>query len=99
MALAARLPSPMARMTVAAPRTMSPPAKTPGKLVMPFSSATMLPYLFSFSSGQVAVSSGLARVPMATTTMSQARTNSDPATGSGRARPDASGAPSFIRTH
>ena len=25
-----RLPSPMARMTVAAPRTMSPPAKTPG---------------------------------------------------------------------
>ncbi len=30
IAAAARLPSPMARMTVAAPRTMSPPAKTPG---------------------------------------------------------------------
>ena len=30
MRLAAVLPSPMARMTVAAPRTMSPPAKTPG---------------------------------------------------------------------
>ncbi len=30
IAAAARLPSPIARMTVAAPRTMSPPAKTPG---------------------------------------------------------------------
>ena len=41
IAAAARLPSPMARMTVAAPRTMSPPAKTPGMLVIPYSSVTM----------------------------------------------------------
>ena len=39
-ARAARLPSPMARMTVAAPRTMSPPAKIPGTEVMPSSSTT-----------------------------------------------------------
>ena len=30
MERAAALPSPMARMTVAPPRTMSPPANTPG---------------------------------------------------------------------
>ena len=35
IAAADRLPSPMARITVAAPRTMSPPANTPGRLVMP----------------------------------------------------------------
>src|ERR1039458_5742737 len=65
MAFPARLPSPIARITVAAPRTMSPPANTPGILVMPVSSTMMLPHLFSLRSGQVAVSSGLARVPMA----------------------------------
>ena len=45
MAAAAFLPSPMARMTVAAPRTMSPPAKTPGLLVMPSASISMLPFV------------------------------------------------------
>src|SRR5450759_5804320 len=44
IAKADRLPSPMARITVAAPRTMSPPAKTPGMLVMPYSSASRYPY-------------------------------------------------------
>src|ERR1035441_8653843 len=40
--LAARLPAPIARITVAAPVTMSPPAKTPGRDVMPLcSSITM----------------------------------------------------------
>ena len=39
--LAARLPSPMARITVAAPRTMSPPANTPGMLVIPDSSVVI----------------------------------------------------------
>ena len=33
MAAAARRPAPMARMTVAPPVTMSPPANTPGRLV------------------------------------------------------------------
>ena len=34
MARAARRPAPIARMTVAPPVTMSPPAKTPGMLVV-----------------------------------------------------------------
>ena len=41
MEAAASLPSPMARITVAAPRMMSPPAYTPGMLVAHFSSASM----------------------------------------------------------
>gem|GEM_PF-4571857 len=42
MAAAARRPAPMAEMTVAAPVTMSPPAKTLGRLVSPvFSSVTI----------------------------------------------------------
>jgi len=41
LAAAARLPSPIARMTVAPPRTMSPPANTPGRLVIPVSSTLM----------------------------------------------------------
>ena len=42
MALAARRPAPIARMTVAPPVTMSPPANTPGRLVAwVVSSATM----------------------------------------------------------
>ena len=35
MPTAARRPSPIARITVAAPSTMSPPAKTPGIEVLP----------------------------------------------------------------
>lgn len=38
---AAFLPAPMARMTVAAPVTMSPPAQMRGSDVRPFSSASM----------------------------------------------------------
>lgn len=41
MECAAFLPAPMARMTVAAPVTMSPPAQTFGLDVRPFSSASM----------------------------------------------------------
>lgn len=41
MLAAAVLPAPMARMTVAAPVTMSPPAQMRGLEVRPFSSATM----------------------------------------------------------
>ena len=44
IAAAARLPAPMARITVAAPVTASPPANTPSLEVMPCSSsATMQP--------------------------------------------------------
>src|SRR5262249_28035412 len=44
IARAARFPSPRARITVAAPRTMSPPANTPGRLVMPCSSTIIFPH-------------------------------------------------------
>ena len=48
MAVAALRPAPMARMTVAAPVTMSPPANTPSRLVAPVGvSATMQPWLLT----------------------------------------------------
>jgi len=53
MAALAFLPSPMARIAVAAPRTMSPPANTPGMLVRQSSSMTMLPHLFVSSPAAV----------------------------------------------
>ena len=86
-------------MTVAAPRTMSPPANTPGMLVMPYSSAIRYPYSFTVSSGALPVSSGLALVPMATTTRSQSIVNSEPSILIGRRRPLLSGSPSSIFTH
>ena len=44
MDLAACLPAPMARMTVAAPVAASPPAKMLGQEVQPFSSAGSEPF-------------------------------------------------------
>ncbi len=35
-------PAPMARMTVACPVTMSPPAQTPGLVVLPVSGSAMM---------------------------------------------------------
>ena len=43
MARAASLPAPIARITVAAPVTASPPANTPGRLVAPDASMTKPP--------------------------------------------------------
>jgi len=42
MPFAAALPAPMARITVAAPVTASPPANTPSRDVWPFSSSAMM---------------------------------------------------------
>jgi len=42
MDAAAVLPAPMARMTVAAPVTASPPANTPGREVWPVASSAMI---------------------------------------------------------
>ena len=67
MERAARRPAPMARITVAPPVTMSPPAKTPGRevhWVLP-SSATMLPHLLRARPGVDWVMMGLALVPSA----------------------------------
>ena len=52
MEAAAFLPAPMARMTVAAPVTMSPPAHTLGLDVRPSSSASMRPQRLSSTSAQ-----------------------------------------------
>ena len=53
----------------------------------------MLPRASSFRSGVVWVKSGLARVPIASTTTSQGTSNSLPRIGTGFRRPEASGSP------
>ena len=63
IAAAAFLPAPMARITVAAPVTASPPAKTPGRVVAPFSSATRQPRRFVSSPAVVLAMRGLGEVP------------------------------------
>ena len=47
--LAAALPAPIARITVAAPVTASPPAYTPSLLVLPVSSSAMIHFLLFVS--------------------------------------------------
>src|SRR5450759_4953155 len=88
MALAARLPAPAARITVAAPVTASPPANTSDFEVSPvWASATRQPFLFVARPAVVRVSSGFGVVPIASTTFSTGNTNSLPSIGIGRARP------------
>ena len=68
----ARLPAPMASITVAEPVTISPPAYTPGRFVAQVSgSTTILPHLFSSRPFVLAVRSGLATVPSAGIAVSQ----------------------------
>ena len=63
---AARRPAPMARITVAAPVTISPPANTPGIEVMPVrSSVSMYPHLLVRRPGVVCAMMGFAVVPSA----------------------------------
>ena len=90
----------MARMTVAAPMTASPPANTPGFDVAPVrSSATIRLRGVTSSPGVVFAISGLVFEPAATTSMSMSMTNSLPSTAVGRRRPLASGSPNSMRTH
>ena len=89
----------MAEITVAAPVTISPPAKTPGIEVAPSSLATILPRLLVPSSGVVCLSKGLGPCPIAITTISTSRTYSEPLISTGERRPDESGSPSSIFTH
>jgi hypothetical protein len=74
-------------MTVAAPRTMSPPAKTPGMLVMPLLVGDDVAPLVELEVRRGRGQQRVARVPMATTTMSQSIVNSEPGMGTGRRRP------------
>ena len=99
MALAAFLPAPMARITVAAPVTASPPANTPLRLVRPFSSATIQPLRFVSRPLVVDLINGLGLVPSAMMTTSQSISKLLPSFTTGLRRPLSSGSPSSISTH
>ena len=94
MEAAALRPSPMARITVAAPSTMSPPAYTPFTEVRPAPSVFILPRPSTSRPYVVAATSGFDPLPTATITVSAAISNSLPSTGTGLRRPEASGSPS-----
>ena len=96
--LAASLPAPIARITVAAPVTASPPANTPGLEVAPTSSVATMHFLRSTSSPLVVEEiSGFGEVPRDMITISTSMSNSDPGTSTGRLLPEASGSPSSMR--
>ena len=79
MALAARLPAPMALMTVAAPVATSPPAYTPSKLVLPTSLTQIVPRLGSLCKPVVVLCMiGFGVCPMAMMTVSTSIVNSLP---------------------
>ena len=94
MLAAALRPSPMAKITVAAPRTMSPPAQTFVMLVACFSSTVMWPWSSTLISGVVAGINGLELFQRATITASQGISCSEPLISTGRRRPFSSGSPS-----
>ena len=99
MAAAARRPAPIARMTVAAPVTASPPANTPSRVVAPSASATMQPRREVSRPAVVEAISGLGDVPSAMITTSHSISKSDPGLTTGARRPLSSGSPSVISTH
>ena len=93
---AARCPRPTACAMSSAPDTTSPAANTYGTEVCSVpGSAWMVPFA-AVASREANAASGCS--PAAAITTSQSVTNSLPGTGSGRRRPDASGAPSSVRT-
>ena len=90
----------MARITVAAPVTMSPPAHTPLLDVLPVSSsAIMYPHLLRAMSSVDWVRRGFAPEPTAITPRSHSSVNFEPSMGTGLRRPDSSGSPSSIFRH
>ena len=92
---AARRPSPTARVMSLGPVTTSPAAKMPSTPVWRVAgSATSVPLRSVETVSAKARVSGA--MPIAARTTSQSMVNSLPAIGSGRRRPEASGAPSAI---
>ena len=87
----------MARITVAAPVTASPPANTPSFEVAPVSSVATIHFLL-FVSRPIVVEeiSGFGDVPSDMITVSHSISYSEPAISIGLLRPDASGSPSSI---
>src|SRR5690606_10410625 len=70
IAVAARRPAPIAKMTVAPPVTMSPPANTPVRLVRPVASSTTIVPLSDVVSPGVRARVGLGAFPTAITATS-----------------------------
>ena len=100
MPAAALRPAPMARMTVAAPVTMSPPAKTPGNrrrhgLLVDDDVAPLVDAQPRRGLGDDRVRRGAERVDHGV----HVEDFSVPGLGTGRRRPEASGSPSSIFTH
>ena len=98
METAASLPAATARTARSAPDTPSPPAKTPGTFVASVAGSTRMP--------RREICTALDRSPLASTvwpmaamTVVASSVNAEPGTGTGRARPDSSGAPSAMRVH
>ena len=92
-------PASIARITVVAPVTASPPANTPAREVCPFSgSATIHLRLLISSPSVVEEISGFGEVPSYMMTVSTSITYSEPGISTGRRLPDASGSPSSIFT-
>ena len=90
----------MARITVAAPVTASPPAYTPSLDVLPVSSSATIHFLLLMSSPLVVEDiSGLGEVPSDMITASNSITNSEPGISTGFLLPEASGSPSSILIH
>ena len=98
MASAAVLPAPIAKITVAAPVTTSPPANTPGREVAPNSSATIPPHRCVSRPVVVDLIKGLGEVPIDIMTVSAGITSSLSAFSTGRRRPESSGSPNSIST-
>ena len=97
MASAALRPSPMARMTVAPPRTISPPAYTSGREERISSSPTMIVPFDEISRPPNALGiNGLGDTPTLTITSSTSIVSTAPSIATGRRRPEASGSPSSI---
>mgnify|MGYP001722700029 CR=1 FL=1 len=92
MDAAAFLPAPIARITVAAPVTASPPAYTPSLVVCMVSSLTIRqPRLLASNPAVVVRISGFGEVPMDMITVSTSSTYSLPGMATGRRQPLSSG--------
>ena len=100
MLAAACFPAPIARITVAAPVTASPPANTLSLVVSKVSSlTTKQPHLFASKPSVVVLRSGFGLVPIDMITVSTSISKLLPSMARGRRRPEASASPSSILTH
>ena len=100
MPFAAFLPAPIARITVAAPLTASPPANTPLRVVCIVTSSAIKHLCLLASKPAVVLKiNGFGEVPSDMITISTSRMKSEPAFSTGLLLHEASGSPSSISTH